>query len=201
MNFKTISKDYPLILASSSPRRRELLATVGIPFKVVPSKIEEKTNNMREFEKLATEMAKQKAQEVYNRLRDGWILGADTIVIIDGKIFGKPKDHEDAEYMLKTLSGREHTVITGFCIVNPLGGISHTEAVKSKVFIRELTSDEIKAYLSTKEPFDKAGAYAVQGIGAFMIKAIIGSYTNVVGLPLCELILALKKIKALAKFP
>jgi len=201
MSFKPISKDYPLILASSSPRRRELLTTVGIPFKVVPSKIEEDINSMTEFEQLAIEMAKQKAQEVYNRLGDGWILGADTIVVIDGKVFGKPKDLKDAEYMLKTLSGREHIVITGFCIVNPLGDISHIEAVKSKVFIRELTSDEIKAYLSTKEPFDKAGAYAVQGIGAFMIKAITGSYTNVVGLPLCELILALKKIKALTKFP
>jgi len=199
--FKSISKDYPLILASSSPRRKELLQNLGIPFKIHPSNIEEKAVNVDEFEEFALNMATEKAKCVYDKLKDGWILGADTIVVIDGKLFGKPRNYQDAKNMLNVLSGREHTVITGFCIIDPSGEISHSESVTSKVNIRKLSEEEIDAYLATKEPFDKAGAYAVQGIGAFMIKSINGSYTNVVGLPLCEVIVALKKIKALERFP
>ncbi len=199
--FKSISNDYPLILASSSPRRRELLQNLGIPFKVYPSNIEEKAFNINDFEKFALDMAKKKAGHVYSKLKDSWILGADTIVIVDGKLFGKPKDYDDAKNMLSTLSGKEHTVITSFCIIDPSGELSWAESVISKVNIRELSQEEIELYLATKEPFDKAGAYAVQGIGAFMIKSINGSYTNVVGLPICEVILALKRVKALERFP
>ncbi|RLB09340.1 MAG: septum formation protein Maf [Deltaproteobacteria bacterium] len=199
--FKYISRDYPLILASSSPRRRELLQNLGIPFKIYPSNVEEKISDTDEFEKFALEIAEKKARYAYNKLKDGWILAADTIVVVEEKIFGKPKDYNDAKRMLSILSGREHTVITGFCIIDPAGELSWKESVISKVTIRELTEEEIDSYLATKEPFDKAGAYAVQGIGSFMIKKINGSYTNVVGLPVCEVILALKKIKAVAKFP
>ncbi len=199
--FKSISKEYPLILASSSPRRRELLLNLRIPFKVIPSRVDEKFDGTEDFREFAMSMAKEKAMEVYDRLKDGWILGADTIVIVDGRLFGKPKDYDDAKHMLKFLSGREHTVITGFCIIDPGGDLSYIEAVESRVRIRELSEEEIDAYLETGEPFDKAGAYAVQGIGSFMIKSINGSYTNVVGLPVCEVIFALKRLGALRKFP
>ncbi len=201
MRFKSISKEYPLILASSSPRRRELLLNLRIPFKVIPSRVDEKFDGTEDFREFAMSMAKEKAMEVYDRLKDGWILGADTIVIVDGRLFGKPKDYDDAKHMLKFLSGREHTVITGFCIIDPGGDLSYIEAVESRVRIRELSEEEIDAYLETGEPFDKAGAYAVQGIGSFMIKSINGSYTNVVGLPVCEVIFALKRLGALRKFP
>jgi len=201
MNFKHISPEYPLILASASPRRRHLLLSLGIPFKVIPSHVEEDNEHGYAPEKFALDMAKKKAENVYAKIKNGWVLGADTIVVVEEDILGKPKDYKDAKDMLAKLSGREHTVITGFCILRPSGKISHMESVRSKVIIRELTEEEINAYLDTKEPFDKAGAYAVQGIGAFMIKSISGSYTNVVGLPLCEVILALKKIGALGKFP
>ncbi len=201
MNFRSISAEYPLILASGSPRRKDLLLILHIPFKVFPSQVEENNDWGYAPEEFALNMAKKKAEDVFDRLKDGWTLGADTIVVVDKDILGKPKDYKDAKDMLTRLSGRKHTVITGFCILSPSGLVSHIEAVRSEVMIRELAEEEIDAYLKTMEPFDKAGAYAVQGMGAFMIKAIKGSYTNVVGLPLCEVILALKKIKALDKFP
>ncbi len=201
MNFRSISAEYPLILASGSPRRKDLLLSLHIPFKVFPSQVEENNDWGYAPEEFALNMAKKKAEDVFDRLKDGWTLGADTIVVVDKDILGKPKDYKDAKDMLTRLSGRKHTVITGFCILSPSGLVSHIEAVRSEVMIRELAEEEIDAYLKTMEPFDKAGAYAVQGMGAFMIKAIKGSYTNVVGLPLCEVILALKKIKALDKFP
>ncbi len=201
MNFRSISAEYPLILASGSPRRKDLLLSLHIPFKVFPSQVEENNDWGYAPEEFALNMAKKKAKDVFDRLKDGWTLGADTIVVVDKDILGKPKDYKDAKDMLTRLSGRKHTVITGFCILSPSGLVSHIEAVRSEVMIRELAEEEIDAYLKTMEPFDKAGAYAVQGMGAFMIKAIKGSYTNVVGLPLCEVILALKKIKALDKFP
>jgi len=201
MKFKSISESYPLILASSSPRRKELLSNLRIPFRVIPSRVDERFDGDKDFREFTMSMAKEKAMEVYDRLKDGWILGADTIVLVDGRLFGKPKNYDDAKYMLKFLSGREHIVITGFCIIDPGGNPFHIEAVESRVRIRELSEEEIDAYLETGEPFDKAGAYAVQGIGSFMIKSINGSYTNVVGLPVCEVIFALKKAGALRKFP
>ncbi len=199
-SFKFISNEYPLILASASPRRSSLLTGLGIPIKVVPSTIEE-NDNTEDPVMFSLNIAHKKAEDVYSKIKDGWILGADTIVVIDDNILGKPRDYMDAKKILKRLSGRKHMVFTGFCILNPLGRIAHMEHVKSEVVIRDLDDKEIDAYLATGEPFDKAGAYAVQGVGSFMIKGIYGSYTNVVGLPICELILALKKIKAIPNFP
>ena len=201
MNFRYISPEYPLILASISPRRRHLLLSLGIPFRVIPSDVKEGDGKGYNPEEFALNMARKKAEKVFNKIKDGWILGADTIVLVDDQILGKPRDYEEAKSMLIKLSGREHVVITGFCIIGPSGRTYHMESVRSEVMIRRLQEEEIKAYLETKEPFDKAGAYAVQGIGAFMIKGIKGSYTNVVGLPLCEVILALKRVGALSKFP
>ncbi len=197
---KHISQDYPLILASSSPRRRELLSSLKIPFLVIPSNVEEKKGK-DDPERFAKENALIKAKDVSFRIKDRWILGADTIVVLGRRIIGKPKDREDAKRMLRQLSGKNHTVITAFCIIDPEGEVAHLETVKTEVWIKELTEEEIEGYLETGEPFDKAGSYAAQGIGAFMIKKIRGSYTNVVGLPLSELIDALKKVGAIKKFP
>ena len=120
---------------------------------------------------------------------------------IDDKMFGKPQDSENARRMLFLLSGREHRVITGFCLLNPSGSVAHFEAVTTLVRIKELTGQEIKAYVSTGEPNGKAGSYAIQGIGSFMVEAISGSYTNVVGLPLCAVIRSLISVGALKRFP
>ena len=202
MKFRYISPQYPLILASGSPRRKRLLLSLGIPFKAIPSCIKE-DNHGQEYspEEFALNMARKKAKKVYDKIKGSWVLGADTIVLLDGDILGKPKNYKEARDMLTRLSGREHLVITAFCIIAPSGRIDHLESVRSNVMIRKLTDEEIDAYIETKEPFDKAGAYAVQGIGAFMVEGIKGSYSNVIGLPLCELILALKKVKALSHFP
>lgn len=201
MGFRRISWQYPLILASASPRRKDLLSGLGIPFKAIPSQIDENNDYNYSPEEFSLNMAIKKAEDVRNRIKDGWILGADTIVVMEDDILGKPRDCKDAKEMLFRLSGRQHIVITSFCIFDPHGRISHMESVRSEVVIRKLTEKEIDAYLDTKEPLDKAGAYAVQGIGAFMVKSINGSYTNVVGLPLCEVILALKKVRAIEEFP
>jgi septum formation protein len=127
-------------------------------------------------------------------------LGADTVVVLDSTILGKPVDRADACAMLARLSGQEHRVITGFSISGPRGE-HHTQAVTTRVKFRELTSREVEGYMDTGEPFGKAGSYAIQGIGVFLVESITGSYTNVVGLPLCEVIRALVRLGALETYP
>jgi septum formation protein len=146
-------------------------------------------------------LAEKKAAQVHSRIGASWTLGADTIVVINEEMLGKPKNEEEAKRMLCLLGGREHKVITGFCILNPSGIAVHSEAVTTQVRIKKLSEQEIDAYISTGEPYDKAGSYAIQGIGSFMVQAITGSYTNVVGLPLCALIKALVSVGALKGFP
>lgn len=200
MTFPTISKQYPLILASASPRRKRLLTQIGLPFRSLPSQVSEQCLN---GDPLLTSrvLAEKKAVQVHTGTGASWVLGADTVVAIDSKILGKPEDGEQASHMLLLLSGREHRVITGFCVLNPSGHIAHSEAVTSLVRIKNLTEQEIENYIITGEPYGKAGSYAVQGIGTFMIESISGSYTNVVGLPLCALIKALISLGALKNFP
>ncbi|UCF55784.1 MAG: Maf family protein, partial [Deltaproteobacteria bacterium] len=130
-----------------------------------------------------------------------WILGADTIVVMNKRIFGKPGDSRECHDMLLHLSGRNHKVITGFCIVDPGGETVHVQAVMTKVKIKRISETEIEAYIKTREPFGKAGGYAIQGIGSFMIEHITGSYTNVVGLPVCEVVSALLACGGLKGFP
>jgi septum formation protein len=139
--------------------------------------------------------------EVYERFGGNWILGADTIVTLERRTLGKPKDPEDAGDMLRLLSAREHRVITGFCILDSSGRVVHSEAVVTAVRFKELSEQEITGYIDTREPFGKAGSYAIQGIGAFLVEGISGSYTNVVGLPVCALIQALLSLGALERFP
>ena len=200
VNFPHISTQYPLILASASPRRRELLTQIGLPFRSLTSDVNEKC--VLDDPLLTSRvLAEKKACRVYSRIEASWVLGADTIVAIDGKMLGKPQDCQDARRMLSLLSGREHRVITGFCLLNPSGTVAHSETVTTLVRIKELTEQEIEAYINTGEPNGKAGSYAIQGIGSFMVETISGSFTNVVGLPLCALTKALVSAEALKCFP
>ena len=188
------------VLASSSPRRRELLATMGLVFEVVPPDVDEIYIPGETPQDHVARLSRTKALEVGIKERDCWILGADTIVVVDETILGKPKDEDEAYAMLKLLSGREHRVITGFFLYNRVLGAGKGEVIESTVKVKELCSDEIEWYVRTGEPFDKAGAYAIQGIGMFMIESIRGSHTNVIGLPVCEVVQALHQVGAIRLF-
>jgi len=190
-----------IILASASPRRRELLKHLGLTFEVIPSKIEEDVKYGEEPCEHVLRLARLKAQEIARDQDSAVIIGADTIVVLGGEILGKPKDEEEAFAMLSQLSGRVHKVFTGFCVLDASDGSEYSEAVESKVRFKHLTPEEIRGYIKTGEPMDKAGAYAVQGRGSYMIKEIQGSYTNVVGLPLCELVEVLSRVKVIDLFP
>ena len=128
-------------------------------------------------------------------------MGADTIVVLGGTVLGKPLDGDEARSMLGLLAGKEHEVITGFSIIDPSGIAAHSEEVRTVVSVKRLSEAEITAYIATGEPFGKAGSYAIQGIGSFMVRGISGSYSNVVGLPLCEVIESLIALGALEAFP
>ena len=176
-----------LILGSSSPRRRELLNALGIRFMVIPSSVDERLLSGETPEVHVQRLALAKAREVAATVPGQWVLGADTIVVIDGQILGKPLDASEAKQMLKMLSDRTHTVFTGYALVNQrYPEKERVRHVCSGVRIRGLSPDEIAAYVNTGEPMDKAGAYAIQGIGSAIVAEVTGSYTNVVGLPLCE---------------
>jgi len=190
-----------IILASASPRRRELLKHLGLTFEVIPSKIEEDVKDGEEPCEHVLRLARLKAQEIARDQDSAVIIGADTIVVLGGEILGKPKDEEEAFAMLSQMSGRVHRVFTGFCVLDASDGSEYSEAVESKVRFKHLTPEEIRGYIKTGEPMDKAGAYAVQGRGSYMIKEIQGSYTNVVGLPLCELVEVLSRVKVIDLFP
>lgn len=186
-----------LILASSSPRRYQLLRQLGLDFDVIPSQIDEDFSLQESPRDHVIRLAKAKALEVAREVPDAWVIGADTIVTIEGLLLGKPRDQEEAFKMLRLLSGREHRVFTGFAVHHYLKEMGEEEAVETSVKIKRLTPEEMEWYVGTGEPFDKAGGYGIQGIGSFMIESIKGSYTNVVGLPLCELMETLYRLGAL----
>jgi septum formation protein len=186
-----------LILASKSPRRYELLKQVGLDFDVIPSRVEEDFVRGESPRKHVLRLAEAKALDVGNQHPDCWVVAADTIVYIDHSILGKPKSRQEAKKMLRCLSGKEHHVITGFSVHHLERRKRDREAVQTSVKVKKLTQSEIDWYIQTGEPFDKAGGYAIQGMGSFMIDSIKGSYTNVVGLPLCELIQMLNRLGAI----
>jgi septum formation protein len=200
-----------LVLASASPRRQELLRTAGIPFTVQPADIDETPRENESAKDCAERLARDKARAVGETRPGEWVLGADTVVVVEGKILGKPSDTEDAARMLRLLSGREHEVITGVCLFPPnenrVGWATrpHNEnrastelragsgwyarremtsaAETTLVTMVEFSDEEIREYVATGEPMDKAGAYAIQGIASRWIPRIEGDYSNVVGLP------------------
>lgn len=177
-----------IILASKSPRRKDLLTESGLNFSVVPSSINEKDMLMDSPEPYVKALAMAKAELVALRFPDSWVIGADTIVLIDDMILGKPGSTKQARAMLKRLSGRTHQVFTGYCISCKTKNRYTSNAVMTDVHFKHLTDDEIEWYVHTPEPYDKAGGYAIQGLGTFLVKRINGSYTNVVGLPVCEVL-------------
>jgi len=183
--------DSKIVLASQSTRRVELLKEISAQFEVAPSSIEEVLDPGLRPEENAQNLAREKAESIAPNFPDCWIIGADTLVTLDHEIFGKPEDEEDAKRILKKLSGREHLVVTGICVVGPEKSLN--KAVVSQVKIKPLTDQEIEDYIATGEPMDKAGAYAIQGEGNFMVRSFTGSKNNIIGLPLDELKILLKK--------
>ena len=181
-----------LILASASPRRAELLASAGIVFEVVPGDIDETPLPGEAPVAHVLRLAEEKAGEVAARTDGRFFIGADTIVLCDGEIMGKPGDADDAKRMLRKLSGRAHQVITGYAVIDRRDHRRLSRVVSTDVFFKQLTDEEIDAYVLTGCPMDKAGAYAIQGGAAYMVERIDGSYTNVVGLPLCEVVESLR---------
>ncbi|MBW2674398.1 MAG: septum formation protein Maf [Deltaproteobacteria bacterium] len=169
------------ILASASPRRRELLGALIPDFEIIPSDIDEEALDGESPEDHVLRLSREKALAV-SRVHPGrWVLGADTVVVIDGKMLGKPATPAEARRMLGMLSGREHTVVTGFALVKEGEGVVVNETVRSGVLFKDISEDEMEWYTATDEPYDKAGGYAVQGKAAFFIKEIRGSHTNVIG--------------------
>ncbi len=177
----------PLYLASRSPRRRDLLARLGVPYTVRPADIDEMLDPELDAQANARELAMQKARAVAADLEVGWVLGADTIVVIGGEVLGKPEDAADAERMFSSLTGRTHTVVTGLALVDALSGEAIADSVATKVTLRSASPAEAAAYVATGEPLDKAGAYGAQALGAVFIERVEGCYYNVVGLPVARL--------------
>lgn len=181
-----------LILASASPRRKELIAHLGIPFEICVSDADERLENPLSPDETVKELSKRKAEAVAAARPDDIVLGVDTVVSIDGQILGKPKDEEDARYMLRLLSGRTHTVYSGFTLIGQ--GKTYTESVATNVTFASLSEDEIEGYIASGEPMDKAGAYGVQGLGGRYVIGVEGDYHSVVGLPLQRIYIALRDI-------
>jgi septum formation protein len=178
-----------LVLASASPRRQELLQKAGVEFISIPCQTEETSWTNEKPKEFCLAAAKQKALNVADGLKkDTWVLGADTIVVIGNTILGKPSDPDDAKRMLMMLSGRSHNVYTGVVLVRAPNTITHQFVADTTVVFRQLDHTTIQRYIDTNEPYDKAGGYAIQGIGTSLVRSISGSYTNVVGLPLVEVL-------------
>jgi len=204
---KSITKKR-LILASQSPRRKELLEQAGVEFEIVPADIEEQIMPSELPDEYVRRLSREKAQFVAHQLKESssmkgntvsqkertiWVIGADTTVVMGTKLLEKPVSEDDAKQMIETLNGRTHIVYTGFTLHCQTEEKTITHSVKTEVLFKNLTAHEIEWYVSTGEPFDKAGGYAIQGLGAFMVKSINGSYSNVVGLPVCEVMEVLIK--------
>lgn len=181
-----------MILASASPRRTEILENFGFSFKTIVKNIDETSNKTRAEEKIL-EIAEKKAKAAAIDFPDENVIGADTVVVVDGKILGKPKDEKEAFSMLKSLSGRNHEVITAFSFININKNISYSDYEITKVYFKNLTDDEINWYINTKEPMDKAGAYGIQGKGAFFVEKIEGDFFSVMGFPLGKFVRFLNK--------
>ncbi|SOB57143.1 conserved protein of unknown function [Pseudodesulfovibrio profundus] len=187
-----------IVLASGSPRRKELLQGLGLDLTIQPSTLDEPLPEDDESpQEYALRMAEMKTRDVANQHPDATVIGADTIVVLNDRIMGKPHNEEDALNMLKALAGEKHQVITAFCIILD-NSKAVTQAVVTDVYMRESSDKELLGYIATGEPVDKAGAYAIQGIGTFLVKDIKGSYTNVVGLPLTEVIETLVQWRVIA---
>lgn len=178
---------HEFILASASPRRKQLLEQIGLSFRCLPAQIDEEAFGALSARQLVSKLAYLKARATAQQLENGIVIAADTVVVLDNLIMGKPTNRKDAEQKLALLSDREHQVMTGICVFNCQDQNHAVEVEVTKVFFRQLSRCEINAYLDTDEWVDKAGAYGIQGRGALLIDKIEGCYFNVVGLPLNRL--------------
>ena len=183
-----------IILASKSPRRKEILDTLGFEYRCVPADTDETPEEGMSPADTVMLFSERKAFAVMDEAEYGDIvLGMDTMVCIDGKLLGKPKDEEDAFRMLKMLSGRKHNVITGYTVI--CGNKWESGCVSTDVYFRPLTDSEIRWYISTKEPMDKAGAYGIQGKGSLFVESVDGDFFSVIGFPVCTVFKVVKKLK------
>lgn len=195
-----------IVLASSSPRRRQILERLGLSFSVVKPDVDERREPGEPPEDFVRRAALEKATDVARTIaveqgKSPYVIGADTVVVIDGMPLGKPTDSSQAIDMLRSLSGREHQVLTGWALLNVNAGVERTGVESTRVWFKRLRAAEIEAYAATGEGLDKAGAYGIQGIGCFLVEHIEGNYENVVGLPACPLVEALQDEGALTIFP
>jgi septum formation protein len=182
-----------IILASASQRRKDILKKTGLNFSVCTSDYKEDINLPLKPRALAKFLSRKKAEAVAHKYKNAIIIAADTFIVFKNRLLGKPHTDKEAEKMLNMLNGKTHSVITGFTIMDTAGKKILSRSVETKVYFKKLGGKEINAYVRTKEPLDKAGAYAIQGLGAVFIKKIDGDFLNVVGLPLRALTQTLKK--------
>lgn len=182
-----------IILASASPRRKELLEKIGLKFEVEPSNYAENMRSKLSPDELARSTSLEKAKVVAGKHKNAIVIAADTFIVFRGKILGKPNTQAEARKMLMTLKGKSHSVITGFTILDTDKNKVLTKSVETIIHIKNLTSEEVDAYVKSKEPLDKAGAYAIQGLGSVIVERIEGDYFNVIGLPLSVLAEGLKE--------
>ncbi|WP_232695610.1 Maf family protein [Brevibacillus daliensis] len=174
----------PIVLASSSPRRQELLKNLGLPFTIQVSDIDETVSPDLKPEEIVQTLSFQKAEVITRNLSFGLVIGSDTIVVLDGQVLGKPTDEQDAYRMLRALSGRMHQVFTGIAIIDVASGKAEVSYSSTYVTMEAMTDETIYSYIASGEPMDKAGSYAIQGLGATLVQKIEGDYFTVVGLPL-----------------
>ena len=182
-----------IILASASPRRRDILKKIGLEFTVDASRYEEKLNSGLKPRALARFLSLEKAQSVAARHRDALIIAAETFILFKGQVLGKPHTKREALRMLRRLNGGMHTVITGFTIIDTKSGKKMSRSAETRVYFRRLTMKGIESYVASGEPLDKAGGYAIQGLGATLVRKIEGDFLNVVGLPLNMVVQSLKE--------
>ena len=206
-----------LVLASASPRRKEMLERVGFSIKLMPASIDEDRFQEEAPEPYVKRMARTKVLAVVERIQQTlypdteggrvprglmrdtplrWVLGADTAGVVGSDVLGKPRDHDEAVEMLARLQGTEHMVVTGFCLYDMKKSKEGLQAVPTMVRLKRMSPAEVEKYLSVGESMDKAGAYAIQGVGAYVVDGITGSYTNVVGLPVCQVVEMMEEMGA-----
>ena len=190
-----------LILASGSPRRKTLLQDLGLEFEVIAAQVEEKPRAGEKPEDFVLRAGSDKAGAVSGDNPASWVLGADTVVVHGGRILGKPGDAEEALSVLLVLSGQKHLVHTGFCLANVKKQVSVSRLVTTEVYFSSFSEEIAAAYVASREPLDKAGAYGIQGVGGVLVEKINGSYSNVVGLPLVEVIQEMLRYKLVAPGP
>jgi len=186
----------PLILASGSPRRQEYLQQMGLEFSVIVAQIVEQCFDKEPPQDFVERMAFSKGKIVSENHPESWVISGDTIVCLGNTILGKPHSSDDAVTLLMQLSGREHFVKSGFSVFHGAKGVSKTSSVTTRVIFNDFTEIMARSYVATGEPMDKAGAYGIQGMGAVLVKSIEGSYSNVVGLPVFEIMEVLQNVGA-----